>query len=821
MKISYNWLKAYVDFDLPYEEVSVIFTNTGLEVEGIEKYESVKGALEGLVIGEVLTKSKHPQADRLSLTTVNTGEETPLSIVCGAPNVEAGQRVVVATVGTTMYKGSEEFTLKRSKIRGELSEGMICAEDEIGLGDSHDGIIVLEDNPPIGMPAKDYFNISTDIVFEIGLTPNRIDGASHIGAARDLAAYLGQTKPVSLKKPDLSHFSVDSNDNPIDIKIENKQACQRYSGISLSDVKVGESPEWLKNRLKAIGMKPINNVVDITNFVLHETGQPLHAFDMREIKGNKIVVRTMPEGTSFKTLDEEERKLSADDLMICNAEEGMCIAGVLGGIGSGVKEGTTEVFLESACFDPVYIRKTSKRHTINTDASFRFERGTDPNGTLFALKRAAMLIKEIAGAKISSEIVDVYPEQKPERELRFQFTTLNTLVGQVIEPAKVKNILQALDIKIVSEDNDGLNLQIPLYRVDVTREADVVEEVLRIYGYNNVFVPEKVNSTLAYAPEPDNKRLTNLVSDFLSSNGFNEMMSNSLTRSSYYEETGTYKKNDCVLLFNPLSADLDSMRQTLLFGGLEAINYNRNRQNPDVKLYEFGTCYYKNSEQKKHSDSLKASPPGEYFEQDKLALFISGNKQKISWNTGDKKSDFFHLKGFVDAVLQRLGFLKSEMKIQDFENDILSYGLRYELKNKELVSYGAVSKALLTKFDIEGDVFYAEFSWNLILRNQNNVITFSPLPKFPEVSRDLALLVDKNTRFSQIVDIAYKTEKKVLRDVSIFDVYQGEELGNNKKSYAVNFILRDDKKTLEDKQIDKIMSKLINNFEKELGAKLR
>ncbi|MFC2104171.1 phenylalanine--tRNA ligase subunit beta [Bacteroidota bacterium] len=815
MKISYNWLKNYINTDLSVEEVSKILTNTGLEVEGIEHFESVKGGLEGLMIGKVTSCKKHPNADKLTVTTVDIGNGEELPIVCGAPNVAEGQKVVVATVGTILYSGHEEFKIKKAKMRGEPSEGMICAEDEIGLGTSHDGIMILDDSAKIGMPAKDYFNIETDSVFEIGLTPNRIDGASHIGTARDLAAFLSQSKKIELIKPSVDNFKVDNNNLPIEIIVEDKEACPRYTGVTITNLEVGPSPEWLQNRLKSIGLNPINNLVDISNFVLHETGQPLHFFDTDQIDGNKVIIKTLPEGTLFTTLDEIERKLSADDLMICNEKNGMCIAGVFGGIKSGVTEKTKNVFIESAHFNSVYIRKSAKRHDLHTDASFRFERGSDPNMTEYALKRAALLIKEIAGGEISSEIVDVYPEPVADYKVNLTFKNLKRLIGKEIEKDKVKSILESLDIKIISEDDEKLSLEVPTYRVDVLREADVIEEVLRIYGYNNVEISEHVNSSLSYSQKPNKEKIQNTISDILTANGFNEIMCNSLTKADYYNELKSYKPENLVKIFNPLSKDLNVMRQTLLFGGLESIAYNRNRRNPDLKLYEFGNNYYLTGAESE--DPLK-----KYSEEWHLALFVTGNKTEESWIMKEEPTSFFLLKSYVENVLERLGFNLNQLNSEETSSDLFIEGLRYQQINKHLVHFGILQKNLLKAFDIDDNVYFAEFAWdNIIKLSTKNTVNYSEIPKYPEVRRDLALLLDKKIKFSEIKELAYKTEKKLLKKVSLFDVFEGEKLGADKKSYAVSFILQDENKTLTDKQIDKIMNTFIRVFEKELNTQIR
>ncbi|NOZ48208.1 MAG: phenylalanine--tRNA ligase subunit beta [Chlorobi bacterium] len=816
MKISYNWLKEYVKCDLNYNEVSTILTDIGLEVEGIEEFQSVKGGLEGLIIGEVKTKAKHPDADKLSVTTVDIGEPELLNIVCGAPNVDAGQKVVVAPVGTTLYDGEETFKIKKAKIRGALSEGMICAEDEIGLGNLHDGIMVLSPDAEVGLEAKKYFNIEHDYIFEIGLTPNRIDGASHFGAARDLASFLNLQKPTKATLPTVEHFKIDNHDLPIQVEVEDSAACPRYSGITLTNIEVKESPDWLKTRLKSIGLNPINNVVDITNYVLHEIGQPLHAFDADKIAGNKVIIKTLKNGTKFTCLDEETRELSNNDLMICNAKEGMCIAGVFGGLTSGVTEKTKNIFLESANFNPVFIRKTSKKHLLFTDAAFRFERGADPNITVYALKRAAMLIKEIAGGQISSDIIDVYPETIHRTRVEVLFHHIERLSGVKIPFETIKKILESLDIEIIGEDNRGIIVLVPTYRVDVKREADVIEEILRIYGYNNIDFSSKINSTINHKQKPDIDKLQNIISDLLSANGFNEIMSNSLTKSKYYENLETYKEENLVKIFNPLSKDLNCMRQTLLYGGLESVAYNINRKNSDLKLYEFGNCYTYNEENK--SSNLLNS----FTEQKKLELFITGKKYENNWVKENKNSNFFELKAYVLNVLERLGINIENLDYKSCEPDIFEEGVAIHYSNMKLAGLGIVNRKLNQLLDIEQDVFYAEILWdNIVKQIKKYKVEFIPMAKYPSVKRDLALLLDKDVRFEDIKNIAFKAERKLLKKVNLFDVYEGDKIEKDKKSYAVSFILQDEHKTLKDKQIDKIMNNLIKRFENELKAQIR
>ncbi|MDQ1770724.1 phenylalanine--tRNA ligase subunit beta [Labilibaculum sp. A4] len=816
MKVSYKWLKDYIDIDLTPAEMDDILTQIGLEVGGIEKIQSIKGGLEGLVIGEVKTCIPHPNSDHLSITSVDVNGEELLPIVCGAANVAAGQKVVVATVGTVLYDGDESFTIKKSKIRGEVSLGMICAEDEIGVGTGHEGIMELPLEAVVGTPAAKYFNVEDDIAIEIDLTPNRIDGASHIGVARDLAAYLKQQKAIEYKMPSVEAFKVENNSTPIEVVVENLEACHRYSGVCVSGVTIAESPEWLQNRLKAIGLKPINNIVDITNFVLFETGQPLHAFDYSKIAGNKVIVKTLAGGAQFTTLDETKRELNENDLMICNAEEPMCIAGVFGGLESGVSASTTSVFLESAYFDSVSVRKTARRHGLNTDASFRFERGTDPNNTIYAMKRAALLIKEIAGGIISSEVIDIYPNPVADFKVEVSVDRIERLIGKKIGKETIKNILTALEIGIEKEDDDTLNLLVPPYRVDVKREADIVEEVLRIYGFNNVEVPGKVNASLSYAPKPDEHKLRNTIADLLSYSGFNEIMNNSLTKASYYENLESLKPENTVRIFNPLSSDLNAMRQSLLFGGLECIAYNINRRNMDLKFYEFGKSYqhFKNEENE--------NPVDNYFEKEHLSVFMCGNKTAANWNLKEEPTNFFHIKAFTENVLKRLGFQIDKLRINEIENDQFTEGLSYGVKKKVLVEVGMVSGKILKEMNIDVPVYYADFDWEtLIGEATKNKIAYTEIPKYPAVKRDLALLIDKSTSFAEIKTIAFNCEKNLLKSVSLFDIYEGEKLGADKKSYAVSFILQDTVKTLEDKQIDKIMQKLIKSYEKQLGAQIR
>ncbi len=818
MKISFNWLNDYLKTDLSPEELARILTEIGLEVESMEKWESVKGSLEGVVVGEVLTCKKHPEADKLSVTTVDIGGSEPLKIVCGAPNVSAGQKVPVAVAGTPVFRGEQRFEIKRTKIRGEISEGMICAEDEIGLGTAHDGIMVLDPSAQPGTPAADYFNLISDYVYEIGLTPNRIDSGSHFGVARDLAAFLSLNTDKEMKAtlPSVENFKTDNQDNVCEVIIENSRDCPRYSGITISDVTIGESPEWLKNKLRAIGLNPINNVVDITNFVQNEIGHPLHSFDADRINGKKVIIRNLPDKTKFMTLDEIERSLSSKDLMICDMSGGMCIAGVFGGLHSGITSNTRNIFLESAYFNPVSIRKTARRHGLKTDASFRFERGADPNITVWALKRAAVLIKEIAGGKISSDIVDVYPVKIPDETVEVKHSSIIRLIGKKIELPVIKKILRLLDIVIIKEEGDSLILRIPAYRVDAKQEPDVIEEILRIYGYNNVEFSSHVNSTLTYLDKPDKERVINTVSDLLSSNGFAEIMCNSLNPASWYEKNEDFSNKHLVTLANPLSSDLNAMRQSLLYGGLNSVLWNINRQHTDLKLYEFGNCYFIRGE-------LHDIPVADDFvEKSSLDLFISGKTVKQHWNSRPEPTNFFHIKSATEMVLSRLGIIPESLNQGESIKKYFSESLTYELNGKLVAEAGKISRKILKEFDIGQDVYHSHIEWDYVLKIiRDNIISYKELPKYPAVKRDLALLLDKNVRFSQIRTLAYKTEKTILREVGLFDVYESESLGKNKKSYAVSFILRDDLKTLTDKAIDKVMNNLARAFEQELGAIIR
>ena len=820
MNISYNWLKDYLDFDLQPDEVAAALTSIGLETGGVEEVQTIKGGLEGLVIGEVLTCEEHPNSDHLHITTVNVGGAEPLQIVCGAPNVAAGQKVVVAVNGTKLYDGDECFTIKRSKIRGVESNGMICAEDEIGIGTDHAGIIVLPADAVVGTPAKEYYNVKSDYVLEVDITPNRVDATSHFGVARDLAAYLKQNgKPANLKRPSVDAFKIDDEVPAIEVVVENKEACLRYSGITIKNVTVKESPEWLQNRLKVIGLRPINNVVDITNYILHGVGQPLHSFDADKIKGNKVVVRSATEGAKFVTLDGVERTLTDRDLMICNVEEPMCIAGVFGGLDSGVTEQTKNVFLESATFHPTWIRKTARRFGLNTDASFRFERGIDPNGVIYCLKLAALMVKELAGGTISSEIKDVCVAAPQDFMVELSYEKVNSLIGKVIPVETIKSIVTSLEMKIMNETVDGLTLAVPPYRVDVQRDCDVIEDILRIYGYNNVEIPTTLNSSLTTKGEHDkSNKLQNLVAEQLVGCGFNEILNNSLTRAAYYDGLENYPSNHLVMLLNPLSADLNCMRQTLLFGGLESIAHNANRKNADLKFFEFGNCYYFDAD-KKNPEKVLAT----YSEDYHLGLWVTGKKVANSWAHPDENSSVYELKAYVENILKRLGLDLHNLVVGNLTDDIFATALSVHTKGgKRLASFGVVTKKLLKAFDIDNEVYYADLNWKELMKAIRSVkISYKEISKFPAVKRDLALLLDKNVQFAEIEKIAYDTEKKLLKEVELFDVYEGKNIEAGKKSYAVSFLLQDETQTLNDKMIDKIMSKLVKNLEDKLNAKLR
>ncbi len=821
MKISYNWLKEYANVSLPAVEVARILTDCGLEIEAIDEYESVKGGLKGIVIGQVLSTQRHPNADKLTCCKVDVGEGKILDIVCGAPNVAAGQRVPVATLGAVLYKGDDSFAIKAGKLRGEPSDGMICAEDELGLGDSHAGIMVLAENAIVGSPAASYFGVESDTVFEVAITPNRADATSHIGVARDLVSAImnreTQHEKVILSRPSVDHFKVDNDSLHINVSIENKEACPRYTGITISELQVKESPAWLRDRLKAVGLRPINNIVDITNYVLMETGQPLHAFDAAFVTGKQVIVKKMPAGTKFITLDEIERSLGSEDLMICNSTEPMCIAGVFGGLKSGVSESTTSIFLESAYFDGTHVRKTSKLHGLKTDASFRFERGADPNITVYALKRAAMLIKEIAGGTISSEIVDVYPSPIANFEVEVSYNRINTLIGKQIGKELVKSILTSLAIEILSENEEGLLLSIPPFKVDVTREADVVEEILRIYGYNNIELSDSLHSSLSYSRKPDPEKLQQKLADYLSNNGFNEILTNSLTSSSYYEKSEIFNFDECVKILNPLSSELGVMRQTLLYNGLESISYNLNRRMPDLKFYELGNVYSFVPAQSASNDVTR-----KYVERRKLSVFITGSQQGESWYMPLRKTDYPFLKSLVFTTLRKTGIGLNKLTARDIDQRLYAEGEAFSINNKPLLSMGRLNANILKQFDIKQDVFYAEVDWRTLLSEvKPDSVMFSEISRFPEVRRDLALLLDKAVKFVDIETLAYKNGKGILRSVNLFDVYEGEKIEAGKKSYAVGFNMQDDQKTLTDNDIEKLMKRLVEVFEKELGAVIR
>jgi len=808
MKVSYSWIKEYLNVDLNAVDCAKALTDTGLEVEGIQEVESIKGGLKGLVIGNVLTCEQHPNADRLRKTTVTIGDET-LEIVCGAPNIAAGQNVVVATVGTILYddKG-ESFKIKKGKIRGEVSLGMICGSDEIGMGGAHDGIMVLDENAKPGTPASEYFKLESDTVFEIGLTPNRSDAMGHMGVALDLRAGMAaQGVSLDLCKPSVEAFAVDNTDLSIDVTVEDNELCPRYAGLTISGLKVEESPEWLRRRLEAIGLSPINNIVDSTNYVLHETGNPLHAFDASKIKGNKIIVKTLAKDTEFITLDAQERKLDSGDLMICNDQEPMCIAGVFGGADSGVSENTTSIFLEAAFFNPVSVRKTAKRHALNTDASFRFERTVNPNTVIWALKRAALLIKEIAGGTISSEITDIYPNPIENFIIDFTYDKCDRLIGDVIDRKTIKSILANLEIEILEENADSLKLSVPPYRADVQREVDVIEEILRIYGYNNIGMSGRINASLSIAPKPDAHKIQERISDLLSSNGFHESMCNSLTKASYTDGIDSLTKDSQVVLLNPLSQDLNAMRQTLLFGGLEGLAYNINRKVPNVLLYEFGKTY------NRYGD--------EYVEERRLALWLTGGKQEEGWNAKSDKVDFFHMRGLVEKILQKLG-LNQGVSLSQTQTDLLSEAVVYKIRKKKVVELGMVRKSSLKNFGIKQEVFYADLNWDAILEMlKNQKTSYKEVSKFPAVRRDLALLLDEQVTFTELEAIALRTDKHLLKEVKLFDVYQGDKLAKGKKSYALSFVFRDEEKTLTDKVVDKAILKIFKSLEHQLKAELR
>ena len=821
MNISYKWLKEYVDVNLSAEEIAVALTSIGLEVGGVEEVQAIKGGLEGLVVGHVLSMEVHPNSDHMHICQVDLGQGEPVQIVCGAANVDAGQKVIVATLGTKLYSGDECFTIKRSKLRGVESLGMICAEDEIGVGTSHDGIIVLPEDTPVGMKAADYFNIQSDWLIEVDITPNRADACSHWGVARDLYAWLIRNGyETKLHRPSVDDFKVDNNNLPIAIEVENTEACPRYCAVTISGVEVKESPEWLKEKLEIIGLRPINNIVDITNYIMMAYGQPLHCFDADMIEGGKVVVKSMPEGTPFVTLDGVEHKLSDRDLAICNAVAPMCIAGVFGGKGSGTYETTKNVLIESAYFHPTWIRKSARRHGLQTDASFRFERGIDPDGQIYALKRAAQLIKELAGGEISMEIVDVEaPELVKKFSVDVTYDYIYSLIGKNIGSDVVKEILTSLEMKIVAETAEGLSLEIPAYRVDVQRAPDVVEDVLRIYGYNNVEIPSAVKSSLTIKGNVDAAyKLENLVSEQLVGCGFNEILNNSLTREAYYDGLQTYKSENLVRLMNPLSSDLNVMRQSLLFGGLEVVRHNVNRRNANLRLFEFGNCYYFNEGKRNPEKVLSA-----YSEDQRLGLWVTGKRVEGSWAHPNEDSSFYELKAYVMNILVRIGLPMGGLLIENGENDIFAKSIVVKDRNgKVYLELGLVKKAILAAFDIEQEVYYADLNWSLLTSKVRGAkVSFKEISKFPAVSRDLALLVDKQVTFAEIEKVCFAADKKLLKKVELFDVYEGKNLEAGKKSYAINLTLQDEDKTMNDKQTDNIMQKIVQNLEKQLGAKLR
>ena len=837
MNISYNWLKEYVDFNLTPDEVAAALTSIGLEVDGVEEVQTIKGGLEGIVVGEVLTCEMHPNSDHLHVTTVNLGSGDPVQIVCGAPNVAAGQKVVVATLGTKLYDGDDCITIKKGKLRGVESNGMICAEDEIGIGTSHDGIIVLPADAVPGTPAAEYYHIESEYVIEVDITPNHADACSHYGVARDLYAYLVQNGyKTSLHRPSDEAFAVESRDLTIPVEIVDTEACPRYAGVSIQGVTIKESPEWLQKKLNLIGLRPINNIVDITNYILHAYGQPLHCFDADKIKGGKIVVKTMPEGTPFVTLDGVEHKLSDRDLMICNAEEPMCLAGVFGGLDSGTVETTTNVFIESAYFHPTWIRKSARRHGLQTDSSFRFERGIDPNGTLYALKQAALLVKELAGGTIAMTVTDSHPQPFEPFEVDLKYDYVDALVGKHIPAETIKSIVTSLEMTITADDADGIKLQVPPYRVDVKRPCDVVEDILRIYGYNNVEIPTTLKSSLSIKSAIDqSQKLQNIVGEQLVGCGFNEILNNSLTKAAYYDGLESYKSDNLVRLLNPLSADLNVMRQTLLFGGLESIRRNANRKNADLRFFEYGNCYYFHGENRREAapavgtcvegiqkpDTKAILSP--YSEDAHLALWLTGKRIQNSWAHPDLASSVYELKGYVENIFTRVGLQRSALVVGNLKDDVYSAALTFHTRGGKLIAtVGIVSKKITHAFDIDGEVYYADINWTTLMKAvRSTTVTYSDLSRFPAVRRDLALLLDKSVPFADVERVAFETERKLLKDVTLFDVYEGKNLEPGKKSYAVSFILQDEAQTLSDKVIEKTMSRLVAAYEQKLGAKLR
>lgn len=820
MNISYKWLKEYVDFDLTPQHVAEALTSCGLEVGGLEEVQTIRGGLKGLYVGKVLTCEPHPNSDHLHITTVDLGKGEPQQIVCGAHNVAANQKVIVADLGCVLYDGDKEFVIKRSKLRGVESLGMICAEDEIGVGTSHDGIIVLPEDAPIGMPAAEYYNLESDWVIEVDITANRSDALSHYGVARDLYAWLKQNNyQTELHKPNCDAFEVDNESLTIDVEVKNTEACKRYACVSISNCEVKESPEWLQNKLKIVGIRPINNIVDITNYIMMAYGQPMHCFDADMVAGHKIVVTTQPEGTKFITLDGEEHSLSERDLSICNANEAMCIAGIFGGKGSGTYENTRNIVLESAYFHPTWIRKSARRHGLSTDASYRFERGIDPNGQVYALKQAAILCKELAGGQVSMQIKDVYPEPIEGSKVVLTYDYVNSLIGKEIGKDTIKSIITSLDMKIEAENENQIEILVPAYRVDVKRPCDVVEDILRIYGYNNVEIPLQLKGTLTIPTDEDrNRKYINLISEQLVGGGFNEILNNSLTKVSYYKDLNRYTEETTVKILNPLSADLGVMRQTLLFGGLESIVRNANRKNSNLRFFEFGNCYHYDESKKEADKLIKA-----YTQDQHLGLWITGKRVENSWAHPNEDASFYELKAYVENILVRLGLSLQAVTLVKGENNIFEDSISIVTKaGKIIAELGVVAYKLTKNMGITNEVFFADIYWdNLLKAVKKHVVEYKEISKYPAVSRDLALLVDKTVEFEQIKEIAYSTEKKLLKAVELFDVYEGKNLPEGKKSYAVNFILQDEQKTLNDKQIDSIMKKLIDNLTKRLNAELR
>lgn len=820
MNISYNWLKEYVDFNLTPEETAAALTSIGLEVGSVEERQAVKGGLKGLCVGQVETCEKHLDSDHMHVCQVNIGKETPLQIVCGAPNVACRQKVIVATIGTVLYDGDNAFTIKRSKLRGIESYGMLCAEDEIGIGNNHDGIIVLPEDTPIGMLASEYYKLESDYIIEVDITPNRADACSHYGVARDLYAWLKQNGyETSLHRPSDKNFLVDNHNLEIDVKIEDKERCPRYAAVTISGCEVKDSPDWLKDKLRIIGLRPINNIVDITNYIMHAYGQPLHCFDADMIEGKTIIVKTQQNGTPFVTLDGVKHTLSEEDLTICNTNEPMCIAGILGGKGSGTYDSTKNVLFESAYFNPTTIRKSARRHGLNTDASFRFERGIDPNGVIYALKQAAILAKELAGGTVSMEIKDVNTAPVSNFNIHLDYKYLNNLIGKTIPRETVKDILSSLEIQLSNETEDGIDLAVPPYRVDVKRPCDIAEEILRIYGYNNVQIPTSIKSSLTIKGEEDrSNKLQNLISEQLTAQGFNEILNNSLTKAVYYDSLESYPLKKCVRLLNPLSEDLCVLRQTLLFGGLESLRFNINHKSPNLKMYEFGKTYSFKSNEKDGSNRL-----GAYSEELHLGLWITGNMIENSWTNKNQQYSFYNIKAYVENIFTRLGVNIGLMFFKEFTSDLYSSALQITDRNEKVyATMGIISNKVLKLAELKAQIFYADINWQLLMKkNRKNIVSYKEISKFPSVSRDLALLLDKKITFQEIEAVAYQTERNLLKKIELFDVYEGNNLPENKKSYAINFTLQDPNKTLTDKQIDKVMKALMNNFKHKLQADLR